>query len=84
MWFVSFESSMKATQIFCLNIYIHGVQIPVRARDFSLVQNVQTGTEARPASSSMDTEVSFPVVTRPEREFNRLPQSNTAVRSALP
>jgi hypothetical protein len=37
-----------------------GVQILACARDFSLLQNVQAGSGAHPASYSMDTWCSFP------------------------
>jgi hypothetical protein len=38
-----------------------GVLLPVEARDFSFLHNVQTGSEAHPASYTMDTAGCFPV-----------------------
>jgi len=39
----------------------HGVQILEGARDFSVLQNAQTGSEAYPPSYSLDTGGSFPL-----------------------
>jgi hypothetical protein len=37
-----------------------GVQIPARAKDFSLLQNIQSGSGAHPASHAIDPMTSFP------------------------
>ena len=50
------------------------VRIPVGAKDFSLLEIVQTVCGAHPASYSMRTYVSYPWVTRPGREAGHLHQ----------
>jgi hypothetical protein len=44
------------------------VRIPIRARDFYILKIAQTVSGAHPACYSMRTDVSYPRVTRPERE----------------
>jgi hypothetical protein len=39
-----------------------GVRFPAGAREFSLLHNTQTGSEAHPASYTMDNDGSFPGV----------------------
>jgi len=52
-----------------------GVRIPAQARDFSLLQNVQTGYGPHPASYLM-----FPGINWSEREADHSPQSNAEVK----
>jgi len=51
-----------------------------RSTDFSLLQNVQTGSTAHPATCSMDTG-NFPGVTRMAIEVNHSPPSSAEVKN---
>jgi hypothetical protein len=57
-----------------------GVRIDVRARDVSVLQNVQTDSGADPTSSSVGTGFLSPVVKRPGGEVNHSPPSNVEVK----
>jgi hypothetical protein len=48
-----------------------GVRIDVRARDVSVLKNVQTDSGADPESSSVGTGVFSPVVKRPVGDVNQ-------------
>jgi hypothetical protein len=54
---------------------------PVEARDFSLLQNVQTGSGAHPVSLFNGYRLSFPGVKRPGREVNHPPPSSPEVKN---
>ena len=58
------------------------VRIPVGARGLSLLQNVQTGSEAHPVSSSMGATVLSPRIKRPKRAVNHSPPSSAEVRKS--
>jgi hypothetical protein len=55
--------------------------IPGRARDFSLLHNIQTGSGAHPASYTIGTGGSFPGGMRPGRETDHSPSSSAEVRN---
>jgi len=57
-----------------------GIQVLARARDFSLSQNIQTGSGAHPVSCSVDFGGLFPQeIKRPEHEADNRPVSSTKV-----
>jgi len=57
-----------------------GVRIPARKRDFSLLQNAQTGCRAHPASCPMRNGVLSLGIKRQGREFNHSPPSGAEVK----
>jgi hypothetical protein len=59
-----------------------GVRVPVGAGNFSLHHSVQTGSEAQPASYSMDNRCSFPGGKAAGREADHSPQSSAEVKNA--
>lgn len=57
-----------------------GVRIDVRAKDVSVLQNVQTDSRPQRASSSVGTRFFSPVVKRSDGEVNQSPQSSAEVK----
>ena len=73
-------NSYHMTSVTRLRAGKSGVQIPPRARDFSLLQNVQTASESHPASCSTDTGSTFSGgVQWPGREADHSPPSSFEV-----
>jgi len=58
-----------------------GIRIPASARDFCLLENVQTGSGAYPASCSVGTVAVCPEVARPEREVSDSPTPTAEVKN---
>jgi hypothetical protein len=56
-----------------------GVGFPAEARDFSILDSVQTGSGAHPASYSMFTVTLAPEVKRPGREADHSPPPSADV-----
>jgi hypothetical protein len=57
-----------------------GVQFLARARDFSVLHSVQTGSRVRPASYSVDIVGPFREVKRPGREFDHSTPSSAEIK----
>jgi hypothetical protein len=57
------------------------VQFPIGARDFSSLHSVDTGLGYRPASYTICTGGTFPVVKRPERGNDRSPSSGVEIKN---
>jgi hypothetical protein len=59
------------------------IQVPARARSFSLLQNVQTSPGTIRISELLIEGDSLPGINRLEREFAKEPPSNAKVKNAL-
>jgi hypothetical protein len=59
-----------------------GVRFQAGAKDFSLLRNLQTGSETHPASYSIGWGSSFPVIKRSGRECDHSPQSSIEINDS--
>jgi hypothetical protein len=73
-------SSVSTVSGYGLDDWAIEVRFPAEEKDFSCNLCVQTGSEAHPASCTMDTGVPFPGgKARPERDADHSPPSSAEV-----
>jgi hypothetical protein len=74
---------MDIALLFVVTACTAGVQFSARAKDFSLLYSVQTGSGAHPASHKIGTGGSFPTgAKQPGHEDDHLHPSSVVVKNA--